>query len=187
MKYIKLLTITIIIIVTATSCKNDLFKASVKKRLTNEWVLIEGTQGISDTVFPRDEIYTKDSVQITFHDGILKVPYFETLVFNKDFTFISTVGYDFYDGFETTTINGTWELLSAEGEYEDDERIKLTPKTSITGESGDVLPISDAWTYDYIIKIKNLTKDKFEFDYVFAQDDGFEIDKTTGSKKFIKK
>ena len=183
MKHIKLLTLAIIIIATATSCKNDLFKTSVKKRLTNDWVLTEGTMSLNDLDSPRDDVLTRDSAKMIFDDGSVTVAYFETLEFKKDFTYTSITGYYL----EPYTENGTWELLPAEGVYKDDERIKLTPKTSITGEAGDVLPISDAWTYDYIIKIKNLTKDKFEFDYVFGQDSGYSKDSITGSKKFIKK
>ncbi len=189
MKNIKLLILAIIIIAIATSCKNDLFKVSVKKKLRGEWVLTDGnSKNHSENSSLKEEIYTKDSVEMFFSDGTLKVPYFETLEFKKDFTYISVQGYDFYNGFKTYTINGTWELLPAEGNYEDDERIKLTPKTMTTASPDDATDTDSLDDdYTYLIIIKELTKNNLEFDFEFTISDEYSENKITGSKKFIEK
>ena len=92
--------------------------------------------------------------------------------------------------FEPHTINGTWELLSAEGDYGDDERIRLTPVTYtvvLPGSTTYTASFDDNYTYTYIIKIKNLTKDELNFEFEFVQDGGCGKDSTIGSKNFNEK
>lgn len=189
MKNNKLVFLAIIIIATSMSCKNDLFKTSVKKRLTNEWVLIEGTQSLKDTVFPRDEIYSKDSVEIRFHDGTSTFAYFETLEFKKDYTYTSTQGYDYYNGFETYTIDGIWEIMPAGDGYEDDERIRLIPKTKTeTSPDGttETTSYNENYKYTYILEITKITKDELNFNFAFTEDT-YDNYKRKGNKKFVEK
>lgn len=179
-----------IIVATVASCENGIFTQSTTKMLTTEWVLTGGTQGIGDTISPRDEVYTKDSVEITFHDGTMTVPYFETLEFNKDYTYTSNQGYDFYNGFETYTIDGTWELLSAEGKYEDEERVLLTPEILTETFPGNVThtnPLDEDYTFSFVLIITKLTKDEFNYDFVNTIEDYSGEHQTTGSKKFVEK
>lgn len=197
MKNLKCLVFASVILLTVSSCRkgedDPFFSLHTRKaRLTNEWILIEGsqtsTQTIGESSLTFDYVITEDS--ISYFDGYENQTkaYSETLTFNKDETFCIKSEQEYFEtNIFTTTHAGQWSFMSSDGDYKNKERVRLLIETMTTAYVGQ----SSTTTYSeddvsYILSLTRLSNDELIFDFDFTvQDETLNID-ITGTKKFVK-
>jgi len=189
---VKLVFLAIVIIATATSCKNGtIFGKSNKENITKKWVLNNGsvkyTSYYQDTL-SYDFTYTADSMKLSYGLVSYTVAYSETLTFNEDGTFKMNIIQGTDEGDMHIENDGTWEFLLAEGKYDDDERVKLIPKYSKTTQNGtttiDTLE-NDNNTYTNIMTITKLNGSDFKSDISFITETSNSKIENIGTKNYI--
>lgn len=186
------------ILISNTNCRkgedDPFFSIHTRKaRLTNEWVLIEGSQTSTQTIgqssLTFDYVITEDS--ISYFDGYENQTkaYSETLTFNKDETFSIKSEQEYFEtNIFTTTHAGQWSFISSDGDYKNKERVKLLIETMTTAYMGQ----SSTTTYNqddvsYILSLTKLSNDELNFDFDFTVQDATLNINITGTKKYVKK